>query len=344
MRQRLPISIAFVLAALTLVASACTGSDPAQTDHASTSPPVVIGGEQELDVQGHRGARGLRPENTLPSFEVALDLEVTTLELDLHFTSDGRVVIWHDPEIDSSKCGLESDAPDGLPDPDDPLVVGEDLMIRALSAADVGSYRCDRNPDAGRFPDQSADPTVLATNGFSIVTLGALFEFVEAYSNSDAKTAEQRSGASRVRFNIETKRNPDEPETIGDGFDGVNAGPFEREVLRVVAEYGLESRVAIQSFDHRSLWSIRDLDPSIVLAALSVKPIDLEDIAANGASIWSPSHNSVTLSLLRQAHNLGLLVIPWTVNESGDMQRLIGLGVDGLITDRPDILVSILAE
>jgi glycerophosphoryl diester phosphodiesterase len=344
MRRPLLKFFALVLIALASVASACTASDPVQSAPADTGSLAAIGDEQELDVQGHRGARGLRPENTLPSFEVALDLEVTTLELDLHFTSDGQVVIWHDPEVGPIKCGLDSDASEGLPDPDDLLVAGEDLMIRGLSAADLGSYRCDRNPDAGRFPDQSADPTVLAGDRFSIVTLGALFEFVVAYSNSDTKTGEQRSVASRVQFNIETKRNPDEPATIGDGFDGVDAGPFELEVLRVVAEYGLENRVVIQSFDHRSLWAVRAVDPSIALAALSVGPIDLGDVAANGASIWSPSHNSVTPSLLRQAHNLGLLVIPWTVNESGDMQRLIGLGVDGLITDRPDIFVSVLTE
>jgi glycerophosphoryl diester phosphodiesterase len=212
-------------------------------------------------------------------------------------------------------------------------------MIRALTADQLSWYQCDRNPDVDRFPGQTSVPGVHAGDGYGIVTLGELFDFVATYGTSDVKTEKQRASAARVRFNIETKRRSDEPGTIGDGFDGVNAGPFELEMLRVIGEYGLSERVVIQSFDHRSLWAVHAADPSVTLAALSVRPIDLDDVASRGASIWSPSQDAVTAALIQAAHDAGLLVIPWTVNDPNDMHRLISLGVDGLITDRPDILV-----
>ncbi|MFQ5554643.1 MAG: glycerophosphodiester phosphodiesterase family protein [Acidimicrobiia bacterium] len=335
-------------AAIVLVASACGSDDDDGT--AATSPAAVAattlpaGEAAPLDVQGHRGARGLRPENTLPAFETALDLGVTTLELDLHLSADGRIVVWHDPEIDADKCRLADGAADDVPDPDDVLVPSRDRRIRALTVAQLEGYRCDRNPDEGRFPDQTAEPTTLAAD-FGIVTLGELFDFVAGYAVSDTKTAQQRREAAGVIFNIETKRKVGEPGTIGDGFDGVNAGPFEMEILRVVAEHDLRSRVVIQSFDHRSLWAVHALDPGIALAALSVREgVDFGALAANGATIWSPNQDAVTAQRLADAHAAGLSVIPWTVNGQADMERLVDLGIDGLITDRPDLLLEMVRD
>jgi glycerophosphoryl diester phosphodiesterase len=298
-----------------------------------------------LDVQGHRGARGLQPENTLPAFETALDLGVSTLEFDLHLAADGDVVVWHDSVIDSDKCGLAPYAPDGTPDPDDPLTPDDELMIRSLDSAQLGAYRCDRNPDPDRFPDQSADATALGGNDYSIVTLEELLDFVARYAESELKTDEQRRIAAAVRFNMETKRKPDQPETIDDGFDGTHAGPFESRVLEIIATRGLEDRVVIQSFDHRSLWAVHTEDPTIELAALTRRgSVDFEDIAARGASIWSPDHEDLTGSSLEAAHRAGLEVIPWTVNELDVMDRLVGLGVEGLISDRPDVLLDRLSS
>ena len=298
-----------------------------------------------FDVQGHRGARGLKPENTLPAFETALDLGVTTLELDLHLTADGVVVIRHDPEIGKDKCGLDPEAQIDAPDPDSLIVQGSKLMISNLTFEQVKAYRCDRNPDPDEFPKQDSDPTTLAGDDYRIVSLSELFDFVEAYSQSDNKSEAQRENASLVQFNVETKRKPDIPKLINDGFDGVNPGPFEIAILELVKERGLASRVIIQSFDHRSLWAIRSID-NIRLAALiwpgfpaeSVEPAGL---AAKGANIWSPSATIVTPSLLDQAHEAGMTVIPWTVNEPEDMRRLIEMGVDGLISDRPDLLLNL---
>ncbi len=301
-----------------------------------------------FDVEGHRGTRGLKPENTLPAFETALDLGVTTLELDLHFTKDGEVVVWHDPVLPPEKCVLAPDAaatfgPDDFFQSDDPAdqYKGE-YMISRMTLNQLRPYLCNQNPDTERYPDQNNDPTPLAGDNYHIITLQELFDFVQAYSQSPEKTAEQRANAAQVHFNIETKRKPDNPETIGDAFDGQNPGAFELKILEIVEAYGLTDRVIIQSFDHRSLWAVHSANPDIQLAALTsrTRP-NFDELAQNGAAIWSPNVKDLTPRLLAQAHEAGLRVIPWTVNDADDMRELIEMGVDGLITDRPDVLMGL---
>ena len=293
-----------------------------------------------FDAEGHRGARGLLPENSLPAFETALDLGVTTLELDLHFTQDGQVVVWHDPIIDDTKCRLPDDPADpDAPDPRNPL---RRIFISQQPLSVVQSYLCDLNPDSERFAEQTAVSTQLAGNDYRIITLAELFDFVEQYANSDLKTEAQRSNAAKVQFNIETKREPDHPEYIDDGFTGGEAGPFELAILEVVNGRFLTNRIIIQSFDHRSLRTIRDIDGEIRLAALTTGgEAKLDVYAAYKFNIWSPNQRDVTAELIAKAHDEGLVVIPWTVNETADMQRLIGWGVDGLISDRPDLLLNL---
>lgn len=314
----------------------------------STSPS--LGQDQDIlssgfDVQGHRGARGLQPENTLPSFETALDLEVTTLELDLHFSADGVVVIWHDDYIQSDKCGLKGNPEIDAPNPDSLIAQGDKLLISQLTWEQIQAYQCDRNPEKSRFDSQDNQPTVLAGNSYGIPSLDDLFEFVETYAESDLKTASQRENASLVQFNIETKRKFDFPQGIGDDFDGENAGAFELAILDIVAEHELEDRVIIQSFDHRSLLAIRQINDSIQLAALTSRYIpDLEELSQQGIMIWSPNYRGLNQDLVEEAHELGLRVIPWTVNDNEDMAVLIEVGVDGIITDYPDRLMEIVTE
>jgi glycerophosphoryl diester phosphodiesterase len=295
-----------------------------------------------FDLAGHRGARGLKPENTLPAFETALDLGVTTLELDLHLSADHVVVIWHDDKIEAAKCWLDPDVGADVPDPDSLVDWGQALMISQLSLTEIASFRCDRNPDPARFPVQDNAPTPLAGDDYRIPSLAALFEFVAAYSQSDMKSERQRTNARQVQFNIETKRKPASPKTINDGFDGQNPGPFELEILRLVEQYGLQERVIIQSFDHRSLWAIRTINSGIRLAALtSGGNPDLTGYAEQNANIWSPNYIDLTAALISKAQKLGLQVIPWTVNDAADMREMIEMGVDGMITDRPDVLLSL---
>lgn len=340
---------------LILILTACTAqpetpmtTPPDDTNDAeptSTYPPIVaptvaVAGQEtrppaaevdglppNFDVQGHRGARGLKPENTLPAFETALDLGVTTLELDLHYTADGVVVVWHDDTIDSEKCDV-SGASDGA-------------MISQLTLAELQHYRCDRNPDPAKYPEQDNSPTTIAGDDYRIISLAQLFDFVAAYAADERKTDAQRENAAQVHFNIETKRQPGNPVGINDGFDGSAPGPFEQAINALVVERGLTGRVILQSFDHRSLWAMRQLNPDMRLAALSIGTTDPTLYAEQGADIWSPSANDLTPDLIERAHDAGLLVIPWTVNDPDDMRYLISIGVDGLISDRPDLLLAL---
>lgn len=315
--------------------------DAASTTSSLLEGPAGAKNSAGYDLHGHRGARGLRPENTLPSFEAALDALVTTLEGDLHFTADDQVVLWHDPVIDPSKCGIGPGSPANLPDPDDPAVSADALRVRANTADQLRSYQCDRNPDPESFPRQLATAGEVAGSDYGIVTLEELFEFVAAYAVSPAKTAEQQANARTVLFNLETKRVADNPATIDDGFDGITAGPFEMAVLAAVQAAGVSDRTTIQSFDHRSLWAIAETGTTVRLAALTARLLpDFEELVQRGASIWSPRAAQVSPASLGNAHAAGLLVIPWTVNDPEDMQLLLDLGVDGLITDRPDLAPS----
>lgn len=327
------------LAALLLAVAACgDGATPATPTSAVPAATVAARPAVPYDLQGHRGARGLRPENTLPAFEAALDLLVTTLEADVHLTADGQVVVWHDPVIDPSKCGLTPASPAGLPDPDDPRVAGEELRVRALTAGRLAGYRCDRNPDPGRFPRQITEPGAVAGDDYGIATVSELFEFVASYAASPDKTDEQRANAAEVLFNLETKRVADDPQTIDDGFDGINAGPLELALLAAIEAAGVTERTTVQSFDHRSLWAVAATGSEVALAALSSRSLpDFGDLAKGGASVWSPNQSLVSPASLENAHAAGLAVIPWTVNDPDDMQRLLELGADGIITDRPDL-------
>ena len=164
------------------------------TEPTTTSLPAVESGWAALDVQGHRGASGLKPENTLPGFETALDLGVTTLELDLHLTADGVPVIWHDPAIAKEKCRRDPAATVAAPDPDSVVPEGNSLQISRLTLAQVQTYLCDRNPDASAYPDQDNAPTALAGANYHIISLAQLFDFVIAYAVAPEKSARSERG------------------------------------------------------------------------------------------------------------------------------------------------------
>lgn len=313
-------------------AAACVPTQPGGAgDVAEDGSAVGVA----YDLQGHRGARGLRPENTLPSVEAALDAGVSTVELDLHLSSDGRVVVWHDPSIDPSKCGVDPAASLLVPDPDVVASGSVELMVSRLTVAELGSYRCDRNPDPSAFPDQTAVDSGLAGDRYGIVELGEIFDFVDAYSGEGALGER----ASRVEFNVELKRRPDHPEYIDDNFDGVAPGAFELALLEEINARELWDRVVVQSFDHRSLWALGSVAPEVRLSVLTRRgdPTDFEGWVNQGASIWSPDWRDVDEATLLAAHEAGLEVIPWTVNDPDLMLRLITEGVDGIITDRPDL-------
>jgi glycerophosphoryl diester phosphodiesterase len=295
--------------------------------------------EKPFDVQGHRGARGLWPENTLTGFAHALALGVSTLELDCAVTSDGVVVVSHDPQPN----------PDHTRDAQGRFLARPGLPICAMSYAELEQYDVGRlrpgSAYAARFPEQQA------VDGERIPRLADVLAMV-------AERADQ--GA---RCNVEAKLFPLQPELT------LAPAPFMRALLAAVRETGMESRTTIQSFDWRALKIVHAKAPQMATSALTdqqgdddtvylgrTEPspwlggLDVRDFEgsipqlarASGAAVWSPNHLDLTATHVVEAHELGLTVIPWTVNEFADMHRMVRLGVDGLISDRPDRLRVVL--
>ena len=293
-----------------------------------------------LDLQGHRGARGLLPENTLPAFTRALDIGVTTLELDCGVTRDGVVVVAHDPVLngdftrDAQGRWLEGAAP----------------AIHSLTYAELARYDVGRlkpgTEYAKRFPQQQP------VDGTRMPRLAELFALVRS------------RGDDKVRFNIETKLSPLKPE------ETLAPEAFAKALLAEVRKAGMESRVTIQSFDWRTLAVVQKEAPEIptvYLTAESTSPRNVPRdaspspwtaghqlsahggsvprmVKAAGGAIWSPYHGDLTQERLREAHALGLKVVVWTVNAEADMRRLIAWGVDGVISDYPDLLMKAAAS
>ena len=296
---------------------------------------------QAFDLQGHRGARGLAPENTLAAFETALAIGVTTLELDLAMTKDNVLVVSHDRTLN----------PDHTRGPDGKFLAREGAAIRTLTFAELQRY------DVGRLKPGSAYaaslPEQRAVDGARIPALTELFDLVK------------RAGAAHVRFNIETKITPTS------GAETPDPEAFAAALANAVRDAGLTARVSIQSFDWRTLAAMRRIAPEIERACLTAEALnfdtirhgepgpspwlaglDIDDfggavprlVAAAGCAVWSPLHRNAKADDVAAAKALGLKVIPWTVNERADMQRLIALGVDGIITDYPDRLRAVMAE
>jgi glycerophosphoryl diester phosphodiesterase len=297
-------------------------------------------GTSHFDLQGHRGARALWPENTLTGFARALEIGVTTLELDCGITADGVVVVSHDRLLN----------PDHTRDADGRFLDATGPSLRTLTYAQLQQYDVGRlrpgSDYAAAFPEQQP------VDGERIPRLVDVFAMV------------QKSGNRRVRFNVETKIDPTQP--------GQTATPeeFAIALIEVIRAAGMESRTTIQSFDWRTLVLVRKLAPGIAIVALTDqqpdedtmevgKPgasiwlggFDVDDyggsvprtVQALGARVWSPHAMDLSPALVAEAHSLGLAVVPWTVNDPKDMERAIALGIEGLITDYPDRLRTVLA-
>jgi glycerophosphoryl diester phosphodiesterase len=287
-----------------------------------------------FDLQGHRGTRGHAPENTLPAFERALGIGVTTLELDVGITADGVVVVSHDPYLNPAIT--RDTAGQWLPGSRGPLL--KSLTLAQLQAYDVGRINPGA-PYAKTFDQQQA------RDGTRIPALADVFARVKAL------------GADEVRFNIETKTNPSQPG------DTVSPEAMTQALLEAIREAGMVRRVSIQSFDWRTLRLVQQLEPSIPTVYLTVQTANNDNlqtgewtaglklaehgsapkmVKAAGGAVWSPNGGAVTQALVKEAQSLGLRVIPWTINNPADMERLIGWGVDGIITDYPDRLRAVM--
>jgi glycerophosphoryl diester phosphodiesterase len=303
-----------------------------------------------FDLQGHRGARGLLPENTLPSFEAALDASVSSIETDLHLSRDGVPVLFHDAQLDAPPCALlRAEAPDPADRP----------LVASLTLAQLRCYRAADNPAPSWFPAQRPLETPLAQlyarqqdiDPYSIPTLEDLYRFVAAYSGplgeQAGKSAEQRRRARRLRFDLELKRVPFLPEVMGDGYDGRGPGLLEQRVVQIVQAAEAVEATTVRSFDHRCLLHLHRLEPRLGIAVLMAEtsPLAPADLARRaGASLYCPCYLYLDREAVESLREAGRGVLPWTVNEPAHWERLLSWGVTGITTDYPDALARFLLE
>jgi glycerophosphoryl diester phosphodiesterase len=301
---------------------------------------MAAGGAAGLDLQGHRGARGLLPENTLPAFARALAIGVSTLELDTAVTRDGMVVVSHDATLN----------PDITRDQDGQWITRGDLAIHALTWQQLQAY------DVGRIRPLTAYAQRFSAqrpvDGTRIPRLSEVFELA------------RRAGNANVRFNIETKISPEQPRLT------TSPENFARTLIKLIRSENLVSRVTIQSFDWRTLQVVQREAPGIATVYLTAQQPWLDNIRANdvsspwtagfhvtryggsvprmvkaaGGAVWSPHFGDLAREQLHEARQLGLKVVVWTVNEDADIARMIDWGVDGIISDYPDRLRRLAAE
>lgn len=291
---------------------------------------LAAGSASAFDLQGHRGARGLAPENTLAAFDLALKLGVDTIESDLAVTRDGVLVLAHDPQVNPDLARLDGrwiDAPG-------PVIHG--LTLAELKRYDIGRLKAD-TPYARQWPQQQP------ADGQRYPTLAELAALV-------------RAAGRPVRLSLETKIRPDSGTTV--------PGPdtFARLVAEALEREGLAASTTIQSFDWRTLVALKRWAPDIETVCLSIVSPNMDTVSADasgaspwhaglterehgsvpararaaGCAVWSPFWRNLDAAALGEARALGLRVIVWTVNDPAEMERLIALGVDGLITDYPD--------
>jgi glycerophosphoryl diester phosphodiesterase len=293
----------------------------------STSTPALA-----FDIEAHRGGRALLPENTLPAFANALSMGVDTLELDTGITKDGVVVVSHErgPNPDLAR------GPDGIyVTPEVPFIK---LSLATVKTYDVGQIRPDSAYAKG-FAQQHAIP------GTRIPTLAEVIALV------------RKSGNTHVRLNIETKIDPTHPD------ETLDPEHFAGALLDLLRAEKFETQAMIQSFDWRTLRIVQARAPQIPTVYLSQQngpeptvsldkpspwtagfnPADHghsvpQAVKAAGGAIWSPFFADVTAPIIKEAHGLGLKVVVWTVNQPEDMARMMDMGVDGIISDRPDLL------
>lgn len=265
-----------------------------------------------IDWQGHRGARGLLPENTTPSFLKALEFpQIRTLEMDAVITKDSVVILSHEPWMSHQICSRM----EGLP------VTREEekeLYIYQMTYEEVKTFDCGSRGNE-QFPEQTPLKVYKPT----------LAEVVEAVENYCIRTSREKPF-----YNIEIKSKPE--------WDNIRTPPvqtFAELMIHELRRLKITDQSCIQSFDPRALNAVHAIDSSITTALL-VDNIDgvegnLKKINFT-PDIYSPHYKLVNSGVVKEVHEKGLLLIPWTVNDREDMSDLVDLGVDGIITDYPN--------
>ena len=294
---------------------------------------------QAFDLQGHRGARGLAPENSLPGFELAIQRGVTTLEMDAAITSDGVIVIHHDLALN----------PNYARDASGRWLAKTSPPIHRMTLAEVQAHDIGRLKPGTRYARDFADQVPI--DGTRVPRLSELFEMV------------QRKGYGHIRFAIETKLSPLAP-------DATQAPePFAAALVAQVRKAGMQQRVQIMSFDWRTLQVVQRIAPEIATVYITAQQSWIDNVGAGkpedspwvagfqyrthgsvpkmikaaGGRTWSVFHGDVDTARIKEAQALGLKVLVWTVNDAATMHKVIDMGADGLVTDRPDIAAGVLA-
>ncbi|MFC0773190.1 glycerophosphodiester phosphodiesterase [Terrimonas alba] len=282
--------------------------------HVAKKLPETTDTTSSFDIQGHRGCRGLMPENTIPAMKKALDLGVTTLEMDIVFTKDKWPILSHEPFFNHEI----TTKPDGSP-----VTEKEEksLNIYNMDYAEVKKYDVGMRSHP-RFPRQEK------INVYKPL-LSDLLDSVDEYMKTSKRPLPY--------FNIETKSDP-----ASDNIYHPAPDEFIDRLMAVIRSKKIEDRVIIQSFDFRTLRYLHEKYPSIKTAML------IEDFDERGIkdqlkalgftpTVYSPEHKMVTEELVKKCHEQNIKIIPWTVNDKERIEELKKMGVDGIISDYPDL-------
>jgi glycerophosphoryl diester phosphodiesterase len=268
----------------------------------------------QFDKEGHRGCRGLMPENTLPAMLSALDMHVTTLEMDVVITKDKQVILSHEPffnhEITTKPNGEYVNEQEE-----------KGLNIYKMTFPETQKFDVGLKPHP-RFPRQQR---LKATKPL----------LAEVIDNVEASV--KLKGMNKMFYNIETKCSPFTDNTYHPAPE-----EFVELLLNVVHKKKIADRAIIQSFDFRTLKIVNQKYPQLRTAALiedfDKRPFEkhLEELGFTPA-IYSPAYSLVTKELVDKCHQRKIKIIPWTVNDKNTIDQLRTLGVDGIITDYPDL-------
>ena len=267
-----------------------------------------------FDWQGHRGARGLLPENTIPAFIKALEFEkVKTLELDVAVSKDRQIIVSHEPWFSEKIC-LQ---PDGTPVTEE---MAKELKIYEMTYEEIKQYDCGSRGNE-RFPDQQA----------MRVSKPSLMDMV-----SNVELHCEKNKLPRPFYNIEIKSQPD--------YYGVmtpQPEDFVRYILDEIDLLNIKDRVTLQSFDINIMKAIKKQDETVVTALLVENLLSVQenlDLLGWVPDKYSPYYMLLNEAVIKEIHDKGMLVVPWTVNEPEVMARLKTFGVDGIITDYPNLI------
>lgn len=265
-----------------------------------------------LDIQGHRGARGLYPENTTEGFLRAIDMGVTTLEMDVVMSGDSQLVVSHDAYISPEFCDCGT--------------VKDTINIFKIPYDSIKKFDCGSKPHP-RFPKQKKMPAHKPL-------LSNVIDKVEVYIKA--------KGLKPVNYNIETKC-----EAKTDGVFNPQPAVFAKQLSAMIKSKGIEKRATIQSFDIRTLQWLHNNNAGIGLVLLVENTTNADScLKALGFTpeVYSPNYQLIDKDVVDKLHKQGMKVIPWTVNEDRDIRRVAEMGVDGIISDYPDKVLKLLAK